>query len=46
VDVDVTYEFKHRLLKGLSLRNRIGILNGDLDRGRYVYERMMIQYSF
>jgi hypothetical protein len=45
-DFDVTYLFKHHLLKGLMLRNRLGILNGDINRGRFVYYRFMVQYDF
>jgi hypothetical protein len=33
-------------LRGLSLRNRLGFLNGRPDLGRFAYERFMIQYEF
>lgn len=46
VDGDVTYTFKKTMFKGLSLRNRIGILNGNPSFGRFVYNRIMIQYDF
>jgi hypothetical protein len=37
---------KQQLLKGLSLRNRLGILNGNPTTGRFVYNRVMLQYDF
>jgi hypothetical protein len=46
VDVDVTYKFNKTLLKGLSLRNRVGILNGNRAFGRFIYNRVMLQYDF
>jgi hypothetical protein len=44
-DFDVTYNFDAHL-KGLSLRNRIGLETGVPVLGRFIYERLMLQYSF
>lgn len=44
-DGDVTYFLKNRL-KGLSLRDRIGVLNGNRRLGRDIYNRIMVQYNF
>jgi hypothetical protein len=46
---DVVYAFKkspHKSLRGLSLRNRLGIMTGDPTRGTFYYNRVMLQYSF
>lgn len=47
-DFDVTYfpflENKH--LKGLSIRNRLGVMTGDPSKGTFCYDRIMLQYSF
>lgn len=45
-DIDVTYTFKQMPLKGLSIRNRLGILNGNPAFNRFVYNRIMLQYDF
>lgn len=44
-DLDITYNFFGKL-KGLSLRNRIGILTGNPTLGRYIQNRVMLQYVF
>lgn len=44
-DFDVTYSFMNQL-KGLSLRNRLGVLHGNPVTGRFIYNRVMLQYSF
>lgn len=44
-DIDGTYSF-HGWLKGFSVRDRIGILNGIPRFGRFVYNRVMLQYNF
>lgn len=46
VDFDATYAFLNNKLKGLSIRDRIGILNGNPATGRFVYNRIMLQYEF
>ena len=48
-DFDVTYAFNkanYKPLRGLSLRNRLGIMTGDPTRGTFYYDRIMLQYSF
>lgn len=46
-DTDVTYTFpKSSALKGLSLRNRLGLLEGDKTLGTVFDARIMIQYNF
>ncbi|HVV68992.1 MAG TPA: OprD family outer membrane porin [Gammaproteobacteria bacterium] len=45
-DFDVTYAFKSKPLKGLSLRERLGIQTGDPSKGTFYYNRLMLQYSF
>jgi hypothetical protein len=46
-DGDVTYFFpKDSDLDGLSIRNRIGVAQGNLGRGHDWYERFQIQYQF
>lgn len=44
-DFDITYKLSG-VLKGLSLRNRIGVMNGNPAFGRFIYNRVMMQYSF
>ncbi|CAN5413104.1 hypothetical protein BH10PSE19_BH10PSE19_07670 [soil metagenome] len=44
-DFDVTYNFAGKL-KGFSIRDRIGILYGNPAVGRFVYNRVMLQYVF
>lgn len=43
-DLDLTYF--PRWLKGLSLRDRVGIEHGAERTGTFVYNRFMLQYSF
>lgn len=48
-DLDLTYSFKkskYKSLRGLSIRNRLGILSGDPTKGTFYYNRVMVQYSF
>ncbi len=45
-DFDITYAFKSKPLKGLSIRNRLGIQTGDPSKGTFYYNRVMLQYSF
>ncbi len=46
-DFDITYAFNHfRYLKGLSIRDRLGILTGDPTKGTFYYNRVMLQYTF
>lgn len=45
-DFDITYAFLSGTLKGLSLRNRLGIQTGDPSKGTFYYNRLMLQYSF
>jgi len=48
-DFDVTYSFLHspdKYLRGLSIRNRLGIQTGDPNKGTFYYNRVMLQYSF
>ncbi len=44
-NVDIIYTF-NRCLKGLSIRDRVGILDGNLTLGRFIYNRVMLQYNF
>lgn len=46
VDFDVTYKFQPYWLNGLSVRNRVGILNGDPTKKHFIFNRLMVQYSF
>jgi hypothetical protein len=46
VDFDFDYEFKHSTLKGLALRDRIGVLNGNPALGRFLYNWIQLQYTF
>ena len=45
-DLDITYTFKSKLLKGFSIRNRLGIQTGDPSKGHFYNNRVMLQYSF
>lgn len=46
-DLDVTYSFNHvQYLKGLSVRERLGVQTGDPAKGTFYYNRIMLQYSF
>lgn len=46
-DVDVTYSFpKSSGLDGLSIRNRFGWQNGNIQRQDFFYNRLQIQYQF
>lgn len=44
-DVDVTY-YPQGIFKNLSLRDRIGVVNGLAATGRFVYNRVQLQYNF
>lgn len=44
-DFDVTYFFTGPL-KGLSIRNRLGVLNGVVETGQLINNRIMLQYEF
>ncbi len=44
-DFDTTYHFAGNY-KGLSLRYRLGLENGDISKRRFIYSRVMAQYSF
>ncbi len=46
-DFDITYSFLNsKRFKGLSIRNRLGIMTGDPTHGTFYYDRIMLQYSF
>jgi hypothetical protein len=46
-DFDVTYSFaKDSIANGLSIRNRFGVLTGNITDGHFYYERMQLQYQF
>jgi len=48
-DFDLMYTFKkarYKALRGLSVRNRLGIMTGDPTKGTFYYGRVMLQYSF
>lgn len=46
-DLDVTYSFsKNSGLDGLSIRNRFGVMTGNVNYGHFYYERFQIQYQF
>ena len=46
-NIDVTYFFaKASMLDGLSVRNRMGVAQGNSSRGHDWYERFQIQYQF
>lgn len=44
-DLDGTFHFSG-VLKGLQIRNRLGIENNDPTFARFIYERLMVQYNF
>jgi hypothetical protein len=44
-DIDVTYT-PPGLFKHLSIRERLGILNGNQRFGHYIYNRVMLEYDF
>jgi hypothetical protein len=44
-DFDVTFR-PRGLFKNLSIRNRIGFLNGNQRVGHFVYNRFMLEYDF
>jgi hypothetical protein len=44
VDFDANYHFQR--LKGLSARYRIGQLKDNVNMGRFVYQRFMLEYAF
>lgn len=43
---DAKYQIGSGKFKDLSLRARLGILNGNIAMGRLVYTRLMLQYDF
>jgi len=48
-DIDIGYTFKktkNKLLKGLTIRNRLGIVSGIPAQGTFYYNRVMLQYDF
>jgi hypothetical protein len=45
MDLDATYFFAGHL-KGFTIRDRLGILNGNKAMGRFIYNRVMLQYNF
>ena len=46
-DLDITYSFsKDSGLDGLSIRNRFGVMTGNVNYGHFYYERFQIQYQF
>lgn len=46
-DIDITYSFpKDSALDGLSIRNRFGVMIGNVNYGHFYYERLQIQYQF
>lgn len=46
-DFDLTYNFaKSSMLDGLSIRNRFGVMTGNIADGHFYYERFQIQYQF
>ena len=44
-DFDIAYSLNGRL-KGLTIRNRIGVLTGNKSLGQFFNNRLMLQYSF
>lgn len=46
IDMDMWYFFKNTRLKGLNIRYRLGILNGNPSNGRFLYNRLQVQYDF
>lgn len=44
-DFDITYSL-NRYIKGLSIRDRIGILTGNKNLGQFFNNRLMLQYGF
>ncbi|MES2217794.1 MAG: hypothetical protein V4501_05235 [Pseudomonadota bacterium] len=44
-DVDVTFK-PNGLFKNLSIRDRIGFLNGNQNLGHFIYNRVMLEYDF
>ena len=46
-NLDITYSFaKDSGLDGLSIRNRFGVMTGNINYGHFYYERFQIQYQF
>jgi len=46
-NLDITYNFaKSSMLDGLSIRNRFGVMTGNIADGHFYYERFQIQYQF
>ena len=46
VDLDATYFFRSGALKGLSIRNRLGIFSYSGEQATFVYNRLQFQYDF
>jgi hypothetical protein len=44
-DVDVTYK-PEGVFKHLSIRDRLGFMNGNKSFGRFIYNRIMLEYDF
>jgi hypothetical protein len=44
-DLDVTFK-PQGIFKNLSIRDRIGFLNGNLSYGHFIYNRVMLEYDF
>jgi len=42
---NLTY-FPKGFLKGLSIRDRVGVAHGDLPTGYFIYNRVMLTYAF
>lgn len=43
---DAKYQIGSGRLKDLFIRARLGILNGDVSIGKFIYTRLMLQYDF
>lgn len=46
VDLDATYFFRSGALKGLSIRNRLGVFSYSGEQATFVYNRLQFQYDF
>lgn len=46
-NLDITYNFaKSSMWDGLSIRNRFGVMTGNIADGHFYYERFQVQYQF
>jgi hypothetical protein len=45
INGDVKYSFDGKL-KGFSVRDRVGVLYNDVRLGRFIYNRVMLEYAF